>query len=66
MRAYFGVDVTGLKWGLSIFYGYFASVSILTLFNGNNGSSRIQSMYGARGAHGGDSEIRGGVAGQFF
>ncbi len=66
MRAYFWVDVTGLKWWLSIFHGYFAAVSILTLFDGNNGSSWIQSMYGAERAYSGDAEIRGGIAGHFF
>lgn len=50
----------------SIFHGYFAVVRVRPLFDGNNGSSWIQGMYGAERAYGGDAEIRGGIAGHFF
>ena len=51
---------------LSIFYGYFAAVSVFTLFDENNSSPWVQSVYGAERAHGGDTEIRGGLACHFF
>lgn len=51
---------------LSIFYGYFAAVSAFTLFDKNNSGPWVQSVYGAERAHGGDTEIRGGVASHFF